>query len=147
MRLRPSRAPGPEEIFSKIGLVAGLPFWACGLWWFLFAATSAVRAKVSFNINWWSTTFPTGITSFLNFFRALKRHILNLVGTLAMATIMISNQLSSTFFKIFATASYLSTRTVFNKIFTNFVLFMLGSIRHHSFALAYYVLGDIDNVG
>ncbi|KAE8352608.1 voltage-dependent anion channel [Aspergillus coremiiformis] len=63
-----------------ISLLTAIPFWACGLWWLVFAITSAIRARTTFNLEWWSTTFPT--------------------GALALATVQIGRDLASDFMKI-----------------------------------------------
>lgn len=51
-------------IAQSVGLVTGILFWGCGLWWMLLALLITVRyfrEGIPFNLGWWGFTFPLGV--------------------------------------------------------------------------------------
>ncbi|KAJ5573205.1 hypothetical protein N7450_010189 [Penicillium hetheringtonii] len=76
------QSSGP--IFYTLGFLVALILWAFGLVWLFFASASIVRSKgFPLNIGSWGFTFP--------------------LGGFAASTVLIGDQLPSTFFKILGT--------------------------------------------
>lgn len=82
------QSSGP--IFYTLGFLVALILWAFGLVWLFFASASIVRSKgFPLNIGSWGFTFP--------------------LGGFAASTVLIGDQLPSTFFKILGTVSTIYT--------------------------------------
>jgi len=83
------QSSGP--IFYTLGFLVALILWAFGLVWLFFASASIVRSKgFPLNIGSWGFTFP--------------------LGGFAASTVLIGDELPSTFFKILGTVSTIFTR-------------------------------------
>lgn len=76
------------SIFYVNGLFIGLIMWGFGLVWLFFALASITRSTFPFNLGWWGFTFPLGVY--------------------ATATVTISQELPSPFFKVLGTVLSLS---------------------------------------
>lgn len=78
------QSSGP--IFYTLGFLVAFILWAFGLVWLFFASASIVRSKgFPLNIGSWGFTFP--------------------LGGFAASTVLIGNELPSTFFQILGTVS------------------------------------------
>lgn len=71
------------QIFYTVGLFLGILMWGYGLVWLFFAFATITRSRFPFNLGWWGFTFPLGVYT--------------------VATIQISKELPSLFFKIIGT--------------------------------------------
>ncbi|KAH7109598.1 sulfite transporter Ssu1 [Dendryphion nanum] len=71
------------RIFYINGLFIGIIMWGFGIVWLFFAIASLSRTRFPFNLGWWGFTFPLGVY--------------------ATATVQISKELPSLFFKVLGT--------------------------------------------
>ena len=71
------------RIFYINGLFIGIIMWGFGIVWLFFAIASLSRTRFPFNLGWWGFTFPLGVY--------------------ATATVQISKELPSAFFKVVGT--------------------------------------------
>ncbi|KAF1953555.1 hypothetical protein CC80DRAFT_494452 [Byssothecium circinans] len=71
------------QIFYTNGLFIGLVMWGFGIVWLFFAVAAITRSRFPFNLGWWGFTFPLGVY--------------------ALATVQISIELPSLFFKVLGT--------------------------------------------
>ena len=90
--------PAAASMAQGFGLIAGLLFWGCGLWWMLLALLITAHYRhdgIPFNLGWWGFTFPLGVfalttlklatlvdISFFRFFGALLAVLLALMWLL-----------------------------------------------------------------
>ncbi|KAF1996748.1 C4-dicarboxylate transporter/malic acid transport protein [Amniculicola lignicola CBS 123094] len=75
--------PAAGEILYVQGWLIAIIMWGFGLLWFFLAVASISRSKFPFNMGWWGFTFP--------------------LGTFAMSTLTMAQELPSQFFKILGT--------------------------------------------
>ena len=76
------------RLFYANGLMIGIIMWGFGIVWLFFAIAAITRSKFPFNLGWWGFTFPLGVY--------------------ATATVAISQELPSLFFKVLGTIFSLS---------------------------------------
>ena len=91
-------------ILYVMGIIMGLVIWAMAIPWMCFAVGSVLRLKMRFpfNIGWWAFLYPVGMFNVTAIILANSILIKNSSGGVASATITLSAELDSAFFRVLA---------------------------------------------